>query len=283
MPQREVSTTRNPMPYNPRSVFPLPKVPTSRNQRTNPIPYYPWTMLAPPTHSISRYQVPSLMSYQPGNVFPLSHVHIPRNLTRNPIPDNPGTLMPLPNVHTSLKQVGNSMLYNSRSVVPQHMQPDSSTLTNDCKIDKPSVSNMQLIVDALLASEQYKLVLPDIYKSIMDKYEYYRITKRNDDVWRGGIRQVLSANDSFHMVGKSDLSKGQFWAIHHSCVEYFKKGNYTQREANHIVQQWYKQNRLTKQTANEPSSSQTTNGTIPDSPPTMTVSTQKQNAPATSP
>ena len=248
MPQREVSTTRNhtnPMPYTPGPVFPLPKVPTSRNPRmnpipyyplammlppahsasrnhanpmpynpgtvfplpnvytsphpmTNPFPYYPWTMMIPPAHSTSWHQMPSLMSHNPRIKVPLPNVPTYRNLTRNPMQYNPRNVMSLPNVPTPRNLTRHPMPYNSGTVVPQHMQPDSST--NDHKLEKPSVSYMQLTVDALLASEQGMLVLPDIYKSIMDKYEYYRIIHRNDDSWRGGIRYTLSINDCFYKV-----------------------------------------------------------------------------------
>ena len=272
MPQREVSTTRNhgnPMSYTPGTVFPLPKVPTSRNPTTNPIPYL--TMMPPSGQATSRYQVPSLMSYSPTIRAPLLDVPTSQNTTTNPY--NPVPVMTLPKEPTPQNPMKNPM---------QHMQPDSST--NDHKLEKPPGTYLTLIVDALLASKHGMLVLQDICKSIMDKYKYYRIVdKFGKKTWKYGISSCLSANGCLYKAKESDAGRGHFWAIHPSCVEYFKEGNYTLLEANAIVKMWHNQNRLNNQTANEPSSSQTTNGTIPDSPPTVTVSTQKQNAPATSP
>ena len=244
------------------------------------MPYTKKNVMPPSGQSTSPHQVPSLMSYGPTIRAPLLNVPTSRNPTTNPC--NPVPVMTLPKEPTPQNPMKNPMPYNSKTVAPQHMQADSST--KDRKLVKPPRTYLTLIVDALLASEHGELVQRDICKSIMDKYEYYRIIDRNvKQTWRDGIRCSLSVNDCLYKARESDVGKGHFWAIHPSCVEYFKKENYTQGEANTIFQKWHKQNRLNNQTANEPSSSQATNGTIPDSPPTVTVSTQKQNAPAISP
>ena len=187
---------------------------------------------------------------------------------------------------TSMNQTAIHMPNNPGILVPHGMQTDSSTLTkNDEK--KPSASYLQLIADALLASEQGVLVVGDIIKAIMNKYAYYQNCKTT---WKGGIRHNLSVNNCFHMVRESNFGWGHLWAIHHSCLEYFRTGQYNRRAVNQIVQHWHNQNGSKSTTTNEQSSSQhttgqppaATDGNNPCSPSSVTTSSaQQQDAPAT--
>ena len=191
-----------------------------------------------------------------------------------------------PELSTAWNQTENPVPCNPGTVVPQSIQAGSSAVTKTDE-KKPSASCLQLIADALLASEHGRLVLGDICKAIMDKYTYYQNSKTK---WRGGIRHSLSVNNCFYMVTASNLGKGNLWAIHHSCLEYFRNGKYNRRAANQIVQHWHNQNGPKNTTANEPSSSQqtiedpsaATDGSNPSSPSTVAASSaQQQDAPDT--
>ena len=187
---------------------------------------------------------------------------------------------------TSWNQTANRLPCNPGNMVPQGMQAGSSAVTKTDE-KKPSASCLQLIADALLASEHGRLVLGDICKAIMDKYTYYQNSKTT---WRGGIRHSLSVNNCFYMITTPNMGKGNLWAIHHSCLEYFRNGKYNRRAVNQIVQHWHNQNGPKNTTANEQSSSQQTIGdpsaaideNNPSSPPTVAASSaDQQDAPAT--
>ncbi|KAM3620431.1 uncharacterized protein V6R79_023395 [Siganus canaliculatus] len=94
--------------------------------------------------------------------------------------------------------------------------------------DKPNQSYIALISKAILASEQKKLLLCDIYQWIMDHYPYFKSKDKN---WRNSVRHNLSLNDCFIKAGRSDNGKGHFWAIHPSNYQDFSKGDYHCRRA----------------------------------------------------
>ena len=98
-----------------------------------------------------------------------------------------------PELSTAWNQTENPVPCNPGTVVPQSIQAGSSAVTKTDE-KKPSASCLQLIADALLASEHGRLVLGDICKAIMDKYTYYQNSKTK---WRGGIRHSLSVNNCF--------------------------------------------------------------------------------------
>ncbi|XP_028259723.1 forkhead box Q2 [Parambassis ranga] len=98
--------------------------------------------------------------------------------------------------------------------------------------DKPNQSYIALISKAILASEQKKLLLCDIYQWIMDHYPYF---KNKDKNWRNSVRHNLSLNDCFIKAGRSDNGKGHFWAIHPSNYQDFCNGDYHCRRARRRV------------------------------------------------
>ncbi|XP_053287509.1 forkhead box Q2 [Pleuronectes platessa] len=98
--------------------------------------------------------------------------------------------------------------------------------------DKPNQSYISLISKAILASEQKKLLLCDIYQWIMDHYPYFKSKDKN---WRNSVRHNLSLNDCFIKAGRSDNGKGHFWAIHPSNYEDFSNGDYHCRRARRRV------------------------------------------------
>lgn len=107
----------------------------------------------------------------------------------------------------------------------------TTTLTSNSpekSADKPSQSYIALISKAILASEQKKLLLCDIYQWIMDHYPYFKSKDKN---WRNSVRHNLSLNDCFIKAGRSDNGKGHFWAIHPSNYQDFSKGDYHCRRA----------------------------------------------------
>ncbi|CAJ1060311.1 hypothetical protein F7725_027507%2C partial [Xyrichtys novacula] len=94
--------------------------------------------------------------------------------------------------------------------------------------DKPNQSYIALISKAILASDQKKLLLCDIYQWIMDHYPYFKSKDKN---WRNSVRHNLSLNDCFIKAGRSDNGKGHFWAIHPSNYQDFSNGDYHCRRA----------------------------------------------------
>ncbi|XP_039984528.1 forkhead box Q2 [Xiphias gladius] len=98
--------------------------------------------------------------------------------------------------------------------------------------DKPNQSYIALISKAILASEQKKLLLCDIYQWIMDHFPYFKSKDKN---WRNSVRHNLSLNDCFIKAGRSDNGKGHFWAIHPSNYKDFSNGDYHCRRARRRV------------------------------------------------
>uniref|UniRef100_A0A8C3A0E5 Forkhead box Q2 n=1 Tax=Cyclopterus lumpus TaxID=8103 RepID=A0A8C3A0E5_CYCLU len=98
--------------------------------------------------------------------------------------------------------------------------------------DKPNQSYIALISKAILASEQKKLLLCDIYQWIMDHYPYFKSKDKN---WRNSVRHNLSLNDCFIKAGRSDNGKGHFWAIHSTNYQDFSNGDYQCRRARRRV------------------------------------------------
>ncbi|XP_070817789.1 forkhead box Q2 [Chaetodon trifascialis] len=98
--------------------------------------------------------------------------------------------------------------------------------------EKPNQSYIALISKAILASEQKKLLLCDIYQWIMDHYPYFKSKDKN---WRNSVRHNLSLNDCFIKAGRSDNGKGHFWAIHPSNYQDFSNGDYHCRRARRRV------------------------------------------------
>ena len=272
-PQLGVSTsryqTKNPISYNPETVVPYPGVPTSRNQTANSMPYSPGNVMPQPGASTSSYQTVSTMPNNPRTIVPWPEMCTLKNPVENSMSYNyQWTVMQQPGVSTSRNQTVNRMpTYDPVTVVPQYVHPNS--ITKDDEMKKPSASYLKLIADALLASEQGMLVVGDICQSIMNKYAYYR---RSNSPWRGGIRHSLSVNNCFYMVPESNMGNGNLWAIHHSCVEYLRNGNYNRRKVSQIVQKSYSQNGSTNTTADETSVPQMPKEDNPSSPQSATES-----------
>ncbi|XP_070765735.1 forkhead box Q2 [Enoplosus armatus] len=108
----------------------------------------------------------------------------------------------------------------------------STSSSPEKSADKPNQSYIALISKAILASEQKKLLLCDIYQWIMDHYPYFKSKDKN---WRNSVRHNLSLNDCFIKAGRSDNGKGHFWAIHPSNYQDFSNGDYHCRRARRRV------------------------------------------------
>ncbi|KAI9827966.1 MAG: transcription factor [Phylliscum demangeonii] len=77
---------------------------------------------------------------------------------------------------------------------------------------KPPYSYATMIGQAILASEEEKLTLHDIYEWIMDKYAFYR---RSQAGWQNSIRHNLSLNKAFEKIPRrtDEPGKGMKWQI----------------------------------------------------------------------
>ncbi|XP_053178243.1 forkhead box Q2 [Scomber japonicus] len=115
----------------------------------------------------------------------------------------------------------------------EEMTTTTSTSGSPSKsADKPNQSYIALISKAILASEQKKLLLCDIYQWIMDHYPYFKSKDKN---WRNSVRHNLSLNDCFIKAGRSENGKGHFWAIHPSNYQDFSNGDYQCRRTRRRV------------------------------------------------
>ena len=97
---------------------------------------------------------------------------------------------------------------------------------------KPSETYVALIGKALLSSPNGRMTLTAIYDYITDNYEFYRSTAL---LWRNAVRHNLSINDCFIKAGRTEIGRGYYWAIHPSCVQDFKKGDFRRRAARSKV------------------------------------------------
>ncbi|CAG5864907.1 unnamed protein product [Menidia menidia] len=120
-----------------------------------------------------------------------------------------------------------------------------TTTTEGCNLEqsvnKPNQSYIALISKAILASEEKKLLLCDIYQWIMDHYPFFKSKDKN---WRNSVRHNLSLNDCFVKAGRSENGKGHFWAIHPANYQDFSKGDYQCRRARRRVRKMAGQLRL---------------------------------------
>ncbi|XP_061682101.1 forkhead box Q2 [Syngnathoides biaculeatus] len=111
-------------------------------------------------------------------------------------------------------------------------EEEVTTTTTATSDKKPNQSYIALISKAILASEQKKLLLCDIYQWIMDRYPYFKSKDKN---WRNSVRHNLSLNDCFIKAGRSENGKGHFWAIHASYYKDFSNGDYHCRRTRRRV------------------------------------------------
>ncbi|KAI9803685.1 MAG: transcription factor [Piccolia ochrophora] len=77
---------------------------------------------------------------------------------------------------------------------------------------KPPFSYATMIGQAILASDEEKLTLNNIYQWIMDRYAFYR---RSQSGWQNSIRHNLSLNKAFEKVPRrtDEPGKGMKWQI----------------------------------------------------------------------
>ena len=119
---------------------------------------------------------------------------------------------------------------NTESIAHVLLSLDKTTKGNHSSDshEKPHHSYIALISMAILSSPEKKMLLCDIYKYIMDSFQYYN---NKEKAWRNSIRHNLSLNECFIKNGRSDNGKGNYWSIHPACVEDFGKGDFRRRQA----------------------------------------------------
>lgn len=105
------------------------------------------------------------------------------------------------------------------------------------KEPKPSDSYIGLIAKAILNSPDCRMVLSDIYQSVIDTHPYFRIRGPG---WKNSIRHNLSLNDCFIKAGRCSSGKGHYWTVHPANKDDFMKGDFRRRRAQQRVEN-YKQ------------------------------------------
>ena len=121
------------------------------------------------------------------------------------------------------------------SALPSLLTNQTAATTETSKKNedlKPTQSYIALIATAILKSKDKRLVLSDIYKHILDNYSYFQ---SQDKSWRNSIRHNLSLNECFIKVGRSELGKGHYWAIHPANYDDFSQGDFRRRRARRRV------------------------------------------------
>ncbi|ANB14370.1 Hcm1p [Sugiyamaella lignohabitans] len=99
---------------------------------------------------------------------------------------------------------------------------------------KPPYSYATLIGMAILRAHDRKLTLSQIYKWIIDTFQYYKNAKGG---WQNSIRHNLSLNKAFEKQERpaSDPGKGNYWTVVPGCEAQFIKGKInTKRSHTHI-------------------------------------------------
>ena len=104
---------------------------------------------------------------------------------------------------------------------------------------KPSETYVALIAKALMSSPNGRMTLTSIYDYIIDNYEFYRTTTL---LWRNAVRHNLSINDCFIKAGRTEIGRGYYWAVHPSCIQDFKRGDFRRRTSRSKVQRSQKKN-----------------------------------------
>jgi len=82
--------------------------------------------------------------------------------------------------------------------------------------EKPGLSYVEIIANAILESPAQRLVLSDIYDRILNRYPYF-LNKGSG--WRNSIRHNLSLSDCFRKGERSANGKGHFWEVDVQCYE----------------------------------------------------------------
>ena len=86
----------------------------------------------------------------------------------------------------------------------------SKNQAKDQEFPRPNLSYSQLIAEALVNSQNGKLILADIYKAISAKHPFYNI---DTSYWKSSVRSNLTNNSSFVKDGKSVLFSGSLWKL----------------------------------------------------------------------
>ncbi|KAG1462762.1 hypothetical protein G6F46_006848 [Rhizopus delemar] len=141
-----------------------------------------------------------------------------------PIP----VLMRYPTLIASVKQY--KLEQKEEYIVSESFIPVAPNVSKPPKKRRrPPFSYSSLIAQAILASENERMTLRDIYNWIINKYP--TLYNAQDTGWQNTIRHNLSLNRCFKKVPKDELDepkgKGGYWTIDPSYMEKFKNGSFT--------------------------------------------------------
>ncbi|XP_041366967.1 forkhead box protein F2-like [Gigantopelta aegis] len=99
-------------------------------------------------------------------------------------------------------------------------------------LQKPNLSYIALISNAIQSSRHKRMLLSDIYEWIVNNFPTFKMANRS---WRNSVRHNLSLNECFIKCGRCDSGKGHYWGIHAANRDDFAKGDYRRRHARRLV------------------------------------------------
>ncbi|CDS06213.1 hypothetical protein LRAMOSA08741 [Lichtheimia ramosa] len=147
---------------------------------------------------------------------------------------------------------------------------------------RPPFSYSSLIAQAILASDDEKLTLREIYKWIMEKYP--ALYDVNDTGWQNTIRHNLSLNKCFKKVPKSESDgsrgKGGYWTIDPAHMAKYKDGSFPRGSTTSILRR--KEPREIRMKGNNSNGSSSVNPITQSSSPSSPSSSSQQQLPLSS-
>ncbi|XP_053137261.1 forkhead box protein E3-like [Hemicordylus capensis] len=95
-------------------------------------------------------------------------------------------------------------------------------------LPKPPYSYVALIAMALQDSPEQRLPLSGIYRSIAQRFPYYRLSQKG---WQNSVRHNLSLNECFLKVPRREGAgrRGNDWVLDPAFRGMFEQGNYRRR------------------------------------------------------
>ena len=125
---------------------------------------------------------------------------------------------PAPSTHSSISSIS----YNS------------SVDGGDYLDNRPPVSYLRMIAEAILDKPTERALLTDIYSYVLRSYPYFELRK---PAWRNSIRHNLSVNGCFVKNGKAPTGRGFYWSVSRENIDNFRNGDFNRKNRYQLQHQ----------------------------------------------